>query len=130
MLTPLGETIHQEEINSASSFCLVVFVCFDYIISDVWHSGFKCFSCFLTIHWGLNKSLTLVTLDTFEILLQNQYIWDALRDLVPFAQFKKREKHTWRSITFSKVAGQSPKANTPPWFFFTFSKLYKWYQIT
>ena len=29
---------------------------------------------------------------------------DALRDLVPFVQFKKREKHPWRSVTFSKVA--------------------------
>ena len=28
---------------------------------------------------------------------------DALRDLVPFVQFKKREKHTWRSVTYSKV---------------------------
>ena len=26
---------------------------------------------------------------------------DALRDLVPFVQFKKREKHPWRSVTFS-----------------------------
>ena len=33
-----------------------------------------------------------------------QYI-DVLRDLVAFAQFKKREKHLWRSVTFSKVAG-------------------------
>ena len=32
-------------------------------------------------------------------------ICDALRDLVPFAQFKKREKHPQRSVTFSKVAG-------------------------
>ena len=31
---------------------------------------------------------------------------DALRDLVPFVQFKKREKHPWRSITFSKVSLQ------------------------
>ena len=31
--------------------------------------------------------------------------WDALRDLVSFVQFKKREKHPWRSVTFSKVAG-------------------------
>ena len=30
---------------------------------------------------------------------------DALRDLVPFAQFKKREKHPWRSVNFSEVAG-------------------------
>ena len=28
---------------------------------------------------------------------------DALRDLVPILQFKKREKHPWRSVTFSKV---------------------------
>ena len=32
-------------------------------------------------------------------------IYDALRNLVPFAQFEKREKHPWRSATFSKVAG-------------------------
>ena len=30
---------------------------------------------------------------------------DALRDLVPFVQSKKREKHPWKSVTFSKVAG-------------------------
>ena len=29
----------------------------------------------------------------------------ALRDLVPFVQFKKREKHPSRSVNFSKVAG-------------------------
>ena len=45
----------------------------------------------------------------------------ALRDLVPLVQFKKREKHPGRSITFSKVAGT--KSNTPPWVFFTFLKL-------
>ena len=32
-------------------------------------------------------------------------ICDALRDLVLFVQFKKREKHPWMSVTFSKVAG-------------------------
>ena len=31
-------------------------------------------------------------------------LWDELRDLLPFAQFKKREKHPWRSVTFSKQA--------------------------
>ena len=31
----------------------------------------------------------------------------ALRDLVPCTQFKKREKHPWRSVTFRKVAGFS-----------------------
>ena len=32
-------------------------------------------------------------------------ICDVLHDLVPFEQFKNREKHPWRSVTFSKVAG-------------------------
>ena len=35
-----------------------------------------------------------------------------------FAQFKKCEKHPWRSVTVS-----------PPWVFYMFFKLYKWYQI-
>ena len=34
-------------------------------------------------------------------------ICGALRDLVPFVQFKKREKHPWRSANFSNVAGFS-----------------------
>ena len=32
-------------------------------------------------------------------------ICGALRDLVPCAQFKKREKHPWRSVTFIKDTG-------------------------
>ena len=40
-------------------------------------------------------------------------ICDALRDLVPFVQFKKREKYPWRSVTFST------KSNTP-WVFSRF----------
>ena len=32
-------------------------------------------------------------------------IYDVLSDLVAFVQFKKREKHPWRSVNFSKVAG-------------------------
>ena len=31
------------------------------------------------------------------------YIYDALRHLVPFLQFKKSGKHPWRSVTLSKV---------------------------
>ena len=30
-----------------------------------------------------------------------------LRDLVPFVEFKKREKHSWRSVNLSKAAGFS-----------------------
>ena len=32
-------------------------------------------------------------------------VYEVLRDLVLFVEFKKREKHPWRSVTFSKVAG-------------------------
>ena len=32
----------------------------------------------------------------------------ALRDLVPLVQFKRREKHPWWSVNFSKVAGCCP----------------------
>ena len=43
-------------------------------------------------------------------------IWDALCDLVPFLEFKKREKKSWRRVT-------------PPRLLFTFFKLYKSYYI-
>ena len=64
-------------------------------------------------------------------------ICGALRNLVAFVQFKKREKHPWRSVNFSKVlilvilgkACNFTKINTPPWVFFTFIKLCKCYQI-
>ena len=32
-------------------------------------------------------------------------MYGALGDLVPFVQLRKREKHPWRSVNFSKVAG-------------------------
>ena len=34
-------------------------------------------------------------------------ICDDLRNLVPLVQFKEPEKHSWRSVTFSKVVGRS-----------------------
>ena len=53
-------------------------------------------------------------------LVSRMYICGALRDLVAFVQFKKPEKHPWRSVNFS---------NNSPWVFFRFFKLYKCYQI-
>ena len=50
-----------------------------------------------------------------------------MRDFVSSIQFKKREKHPWRSVTFSVTV--TTKSKTPPWMFFTFFKLYKWYEI-
>lgn len=39
----------------------------------------------------------------FYTTLQQDFNCDALRNLAPFSQFKKREKHPRRSVTFSKV---------------------------
>ena len=50
--------------------------------------------------------LTTKTLNSFVARLSD-IICDALLDLVLFAQFKKRDKHPWRSVTFMKVAGLS-----------------------
>ena len=36
-----------------------------------------------------------------------QDVCGALRDLVPFVQFKKLEKHSWRNVTLSKVVVKS-----------------------
>ena len=38
-------------------------------------------------------------------LMKRWNICGALRDLVLFVQFKKRKKHPWRSVNFSRVAG-------------------------
>ena len=38
---------------------------------------------------------------------KTQTRWDALHDLVPFAQFQKCKKHPWSCVTFSKVASWS-----------------------
>ena len=43
-----------------------------------------------------------------------------MRDLIPVAQFKKREKHPWKSVAFSRV-----QKVTFSWVFFTFIKLHK-----
>ena len=50
-------------------------------------------------------------------------ICGALRDLVPYAKFKKRENHPWRSVTFSKLQAEAcnfTKNTTPPWGCFSY----------
>ena len=46
-----------------------------------------------------------------------------LRDLTPFVQIKKCEKHPWTSVTFSKFQSETcnlTKSNTLPWMSSTF----------
>ena len=49
--------------------------------------------------------LSLLTNKTAGLILKKvqMVIRAELRDLVTFVQFKKREQHSWRSVTFNKV---------------------------
>ena len=77
---------------------------------------------------GLNYSEKCDVLNSNAVLLARHFqhrfdiffkkICGALRDLVPFVQFKKCEKHPWRSVNLIKL--QASACNTPPWVFFTF----------
>ena len=60
------------------------------------------FLFFSTLSFSLNgdQNFSINLLWEFSII-----IWVALRDLVPFAQLKKRENNPWRGVTFSNVAG-------------------------
>ena len=55
-----------------------------------------CISCMaISVYWAFYFGIRL-SLFAFK--------FETLRDLVPLLQFKKREKHQWRSVIFSKVA--------------------------
>ena len=54
------------------------------------------------------KGLTTFSRHTYvniHMTPRTSLMYDALHDLVAFVQFKEREKHPWRSVNFSKVAG-------------------------
>lgn len=48
-----------------------------------------------------NVSVCLKEGQLIEESLFTRYICDAMRDLVLYTIYKKREKHSWRHITFS-----------------------------
>ena len=51
------------------------------------HSEWHHRPALLTFSWGYSVIVRII-------------IWDVLRDLVPFVQFKKREKHSWSRVAF------------------------------
>ena len=67
----------------------------------------------LLLAW-LYSLLTLLSADVElnlrpkRVPISNISICGALRGLVPFVQFKIREKHPWRSVNFSKIADLKP----------------------
>ena len=56
---------------------------------------------------SLNTSKSISLLTGPDVSLNQTFIRDALRDLLPFVQFKKHEKKTWESDNFRKVASSS-----------------------
>ena len=60
----------------------------------------------------LRSSVNDYFLHIFVILEHAVFICDVLRDFLRFIQHKKREKHLWRSVTFSKVASWSTKSRS------------------
>ena len=58
----------------------------------------------MTSFWFLYCDLELIQRINILLLLLTLNICGVLLDLISFAQLKKREKHPWRSVTFSKVA--------------------------
>ena len=81
------------------------------------------------ITFGKTFSLTLQHFSFHSFLYHELWFANisvALRYLVSYAQFKKREKQRWRSVTFSKVANWAfnvIKSSTPPQILFTFFKI-------
>ena len=61
----------------------------------------------MSLYKNVNLSFILRTFHKIKKYGQTviEDIRDALRDLVLFVQFKKREKRPWRSVNFGKVAG-------------------------
>ena len=79
-----------------------------YLFLDIMVSiGFQLFSLSMLFFY---ENCMLFTARKFsEILVKHLrepfLIYDALGDLVSSIQFKKRETHPWKNVTFSKVAG-------------------------
>ena len=76
------------------------------------------------------RKLILIIASTGQLL---RIIKHHLRRFARFGTILNRAKHPWRSVNIRKVAGWSlhftTKSNAPPWVFFKFLKLHKWYQF-
>ena len=71
-----------------------------------------------------NKNVFYPNIETFRL----SFIKDICDAFFAFEQFKKCEKHPYRSdniVTLHADACNFTKSNTLPWEFFTFLKLYK-----
>ena len=77
---------------------------------NIFHTFF-CFYCWPCAIFSFHHC-SIVFLILFSIYFSKKLVnflilCDALRDLVPFVQFKKRGKRQWRSATFWKIPGSN-----------------------
>ena len=72
-----------------------------------WNYGIFWSEIYAIFFYFINESTPCCEKDVIFII-----ICSALRNLVRFVHFKKHEKHRWRSVSFSKVAGCRPKPAT------------------
>ena len=82
------------------TFCWAHYQLFFFCRSIKAKSRFRFFLMFASWIWLSRKIASVVPRPAMNL----NCICNALRGLVPFVQFKKREKHPWRSVSFSKVA--------------------------
>ena len=72
---------------------------------DQWHEmDFKKTRSLVWLRWVISLKLT-IKISRATTSCWARHICEVLCYLIPFLQFKKREKHPQRSVTFSKVAG-------------------------
>ena len=74
---------------------------------DQWHDRFRKFCMEELLRLCFVSTFLNIKISKLFLALSKRIICDALRDLIPVVQFKKREKRSWWSATFSKIAGFS-----------------------
>ena len=83
-------------------------------VDSCWFVSDLCCSCWFVLTrvdlcWYSCIRIDLILANISNLfLIEFIFICGALRDLVPFVQFKKREEQPWKSANFSKVAGFTP----------------------
>ena len=100
--------LRYEKVLVMSITCLIIrqiiaFTIYEFTCSSAFRLFLSLFFTFLFLIncQKLNPKMVSVTLRTNN----NNLVCGVLRDLILCAQFKKREKHPWRSVTFSKFGG-------------------------
>ena len=88
-ITTLSSVVLSTLLTERSLFTVIIF----YLKFDIFLNSFSLQS--------INRLKKLHTKSSVVLKSWLQYIWNVLCNLLPFAQFEKREKQPWRSDAFS-----------------------------